>query len=80
MRPKTKLVSITDDEVVVESGGKTDSIPADTVIIAVGATSENSLAKEIKGADVSLVTIGDAKEPRKITEAVREGFEEALKI
>ncbi len=80
MRPKTKLVSITDDEVLVESAGKSDSIPADTVIIAVGALSENSLSKEIKGGEASLITIGDAKEPRKITEAVREGFQEALKI
>jgi hypothetical protein len=27
-----------------------------------------------------VITIGDAKEPRKITDAVREGFDMALKI
>jgi len=77
MREATTLLEITDDAVVVETGEGRDEIPADTVIIATGAVSVNDLAAQVQDLGIKVVTIGDAKEPRKITEAVREGFEEA---
>ena len=80
MRPKTKLLRITDDSVVVETEEGQESIRADTVVMGVGAQSVNQLAEVVKPIKTEVITIGDAKEPRKITEAVREGFEEALKI
>ena len=79
-RPKTKLVEITENAVVVETESKTESIPADTVIIAVGSQAVDDLAREVKGNRLEIITIGDAKEPRKITDAVREGFDMALKV
>jgi hypothetical protein len=48
--------------------------------MAVGASSVNDFAGDPKEIGCDVITIGDAKEPRKIAEAVREGFEEALKI
>jgi len=80
LRPNTKLLEITAEEVIVETGGATDVIPADTVIMAVGAVPVNELAQALEGGDLNIITIGDAKSPRKITDAIREGFEEALKI
>jgi 2,4-dienoyl-CoA reductase (NADPH2) len=79
-RPKTKLIEITENAVIVETESKTESIPADTVIIAVGSQSVNDFEREVKGNRLEIITIGDAKEPRKITDAVREGFDMALKI
>jgi 2,4-dienoyl-CoA reductase (NADPH2) len=79
-RPKTKLIQIIENAVIVETGSKTESIPADTVIIAVGSQPVNNLAQEVKGNRLEIITIGDAKEPRKITDAVREGFDMALKV
>jgi 2,4-dienoyl-CoA reductase (NADPH2) len=76
----TKLVEITDDAVIVETAEGRESIVADTVIMAVGSKSLNHLAGEAGMAGVETVVIGDAKSPRKIAEAIREGFEEALKI
>jgi 2,4-dienoyl-CoA reductase (NADPH2) len=61
--------------VLVEKAGEEKLLPADTVILAVGAVAENSLAAELEGLVKELHVIGDAKKPRKITEAVREGFE-----
>jgi len=61
--------------VLVEKEGEEKLLPADTVILAVGAVAENSLASELEGLVKELHVIGDAKKPRKITEAVREGFE-----
>jgi 2,4-dienoyl-CoA reductase (NADPH2) len=80
LRPKTKLIEIAKDAVIVETEFGKESIPADMVIIAVGARSTNGLAREVKGNKIKIITIGDAKEPRKITDAIREGFDEALKI
>jgi 2,4-dienoyl-CoA reductase (NADPH2) len=76
----TKLVEIIDDAVIVETAEGRESIVADTVIMAVGSKSLNHLAGEAGMAGVETVVIGDAKSPRKIAEAILEGFEEALKI
>ena len=80
LMPGTKLLEITDDAVMVETGKGSQTIPADTVIIAVGARSVNELAASAEKDGISVITIGDAKAPRKITDAIREGFEEALTI
>ena len=80
LRPKTKLLEITDDAVMVETDKGRESIPADTVVMAVGVASENPLSKELEENGIEVITIGDAKAPRKITEAIREGFQEALKV
>jgi 2,4-dienoyl-CoA reductase (NADPH2) len=66
--------------VIVETAQGRESVIADTVIMAVGSKSLNHLAGEAGMAGVETVVIGDAKSPRKIAEAIREGFEAALKI
>lgn len=80
LRTKTKTLSIRENAVVVETKGSTESIPADTVIIAVGSKSVDDLGREAKRDKTKVITIGDAKEPRKIIDAMREGFDTALKI
>jgi hypothetical protein len=50
------------------------------VVLAVGARSVNGLAGELQGKIQELHVIGDALTPRKITEAIREGFDLAVKI
>ncbi len=76
----TKLTKIEDDCVLVETEKGLKKIPADTVVMAVGVKPENTLAEELREKNVQVITIGDAKAPRKITEAIGEGFQEALKI
>ncbi len=80
LRRGARLLEIKDDAVVVETEKGQESIPADTVIMAVGSRSVNDLAAAVMTEGVKVVTLGDAKEPRKLTEAIREGFEEALKL
>jgi 2,4-dienoyl-CoA reductase (NADPH2) len=80
LRPNTKLLEITDDSVIVETEDGEQSIPADTVVMAVGAIPVDDLAREVEGNGVEVITIGDAKEPRKIAEAILEGFEGALNL
>ncbi len=80
LRREAKLLEIRDDSVLVETEAGRESISADTVILAVGSRSVNELAPAVMTEGVKVVTLGDAKEPRKLTEAIREGFEEALRL
>ena len=66
--------------VIVQIGDKFETIPADTVVLAVGAMPVNDLASQTHGSVGQVITIGDAGSPGKITEAVHQGFEEALKV
>jgi 2,4-dienoyl-CoA reductase (NADPH2) len=77
---KTRLLEIADDSVIAETEGKRRSIPADTVVLAMGVTSVNDLTQNAQESGIEVITIGDAKEPRRINEAIREGFEAAFRI
>ncbi len=80
LRKKTKLLEIKDDAVIVETEEGKASLKADTVVMAVGVLPDDELVREVKEDGIMVITIGDAKKPRKMTEAIWEGFEEALKI
>jgi 2,4-dienoyl-CoA reductase (NADPH2) len=80
MRLETKILSIEEDAVSTERQGKRESIAADTVVIATGSRSYGDLEPAVRHLGIDVITIGDAKEPRKISDAVREGFEAALRI
>ena len=59
--------------------GKYD-LPVDTVVLAVGAKPENSLLGGLEGKVPEMYAIGDCLSPRKMIEAIHEGYETALKI
>jgi len=64
--------------VVLDRQGVRKLIPADWVVMARGARASDKLAREIE--DPHPIVIGDAVEPRKIIDAVREGFVAARAI
>jgi len=72
-----KVLEIKDQKVVTD---KRIFEEVDTVILAVGYESENALAAELKESKVPFTVIGDAVKPRKIYEAVKEGFETAYQL
>ena len=55
-------------------------LQADTVVMAVGAKSENQLAEELKGTVAEFHAIGDCVEPRDAMEAIREAAEVGRQI
>lgn len=59
--------------VTTAEGGK-KTIRADTVIIAVGYRANERLYKALKGKVPNLYCIGDSSEPRRILEAISEGY------
>jgi 2,4-dienoyl-CoA reductase (NADPH2) len=76
----TKAVGIKSDGLEVEREDGSDFLPADSIVIAAGSRSENSLASEIESLVSEVYTIGDAKEPRNALDAIREGFLVGLEI
>ncbi len=72
---RTQAKEITPQGVVAERDGKEILLRGDTVVIAAGARSDNTLYEELKGRVGEIHLIGDAKDPRKALEAVAEGFE-----
>jgi 2,4-dienoyl-CoA reductase-like NADH-dependent reductase (Old Yellow Enzyme family)/thioredoxin reductase len=52
----------------------------DTIVLAVGSKSDDSVAKDLEGKVPALHVIGDASKPREALEAVYEAEEVALKI
>lgn len=78
--PKTTLLEIDEASVVVETEGTKRSIPANTVVLAMGVKAVNDLGEEPRRSRPDVVVLGDAKSPRRINEAIREGFEAALRI
>ena len=75
-----KVTAITDAGVKVERDGKRETLPADAVILATGAVASRELYEALQDSGVAVHLVGDAKEPRRIVEAIREGFEQGLAI
>ena len=76
---KVSYKEIKKDAVVIEKNGKEMIIPADTVVISGGLVPDRDLIEALKG-KIPVKEVGDCIEPRKIMEAVHEGFKAALEI
>jgi len=77
---QARLERIGKDSVVIKKGDKEESIPADAVVLALGANADNKLYSEAKGKFSELYSVGDCVKPRKALEAIHEGFDVGLKI
>ncbi len=62
------------------SKGEDIELPADTVVLAMGARPENSLAKRLGGLGVEVKIIGDAGKVGRISSAIEQGFDLARAV
>ncbi|MFH1139280.1 MAG: FAD-dependent oxidoreductase [Pseudomonadota bacterium] len=76
----TKALEITPQGVVVEKDGDRETLPADTVILALGTLPENRLAAALRDKHPRVIEAGDALKPRKAYDAVHQAFTLALEI
>jgi 2,4-dienoyl-CoA reductase-like NADH-dependent reductase (Old Yellow Enzyme family)/thioredoxin reductase len=76
----TAAVEITDDKVVIGWGNDIFSLPADTVIMAVGARPDDGLARDLEGIVPEVYTIGDCDVPRDAAAATYQAARLAAKI
>ncbi len=80
LRSRTDVQRIEENHIVVKSDKGVERLPADMVVIAAGSRSVNDLTEKVEQAGIPVMTIGDAKEPRKISDAVAEGFAAAMGV
>jgi len=82
----TLLASATCEEIkegavrVNTAEGKKETIPADTIIIAVGYKANDHLYKSLEGKVPEIYCIGNSSEPRRILEATSEGYQTGLAL
>lgn len=76
----TKLLEVVDDGVIVESKGCTKKLPADTVVLALGLKSRQSLYDSLVQKGKEAYLIGDAVKPGKIMDAFHTAYRIGLKI
>jgi len=75
---KTKILNIGPKTVTVDTGKGIRSLPADTVVTCLGFFPNNGLQHELQQYVKKVVTIGDCREVRRITDAIMEGALAAL--
>jgi NAD(H)-dependent 7beta-hydroxy-3-oxo-delta4-cholenoic acid oxidoreductase len=69
-----RVTEITSDGAVIEVKGKGKTISGfDSIVLATGAKSVNSLSRDLKDTGPEVITIGDAKDPRQALQAIAEG-------
>lgn len=73
MLTETKIMKIEKDRVFVERPGGQDVLPADTVVVCLEAKPNDSLATDLWQVVSQVFVVGDAAEPRRVTEAMAEG-------
>ena len=70
------IKEVTATEVIGQNlkNNRTSKVKADSVVIAMGTESVDFPVEVLKKNGIKVVTVGDAKEPQGIAEAVRDGF------
>jgi NADPH-dependent 2,4-dienoyl-CoA reductase/sulfur reductase-like enzyme len=77
----TKVLSIGRTSVTTEQEtGTRKNMTADTVVVCLGSYANDSLAEEVKPWAKKVIKVGDAMEPRKVTEAISEGAQAIVQI
>ena len=78
----TKVVRLTDNEVIAQRGEEEVTLAYETVVVAVGVKANSELleALSLDGHDLEIHVIGDAVEPRKALEAIHEGFDLGMRL
>lgn len=71
----TRVVRLAGTTVIAQRGAQEVELPAGTVVMAVGVRPNRSLADALADGDWEMHVIGDAAEPRRALEAIREGFD-----
>lgn len=74
METNVMVEEITDRGVKAKRDGIPKFFPGDTVVLAVGFKPNKELGEKLNGKVPALYSIGDCVEPRRIREAIEEGF------
>lgn len=73
----TRMIQGQEGGIKIEKDGKKETIPCDTLVIAVGYTSNSNMEEQLQGKIDQVITIGDNVKPGKIIDAVAQGYHTA---
>jgi 2-enoate reductase len=74
LKTGSRLMKAEENNVVIEKDGKTESLPCDTLVIAVGYHSNRNLEQALTGKIAKVFTIGDNAKPAKVINAVSQAY------
>jgi 2,4-dienoyl-CoA reductase (NADPH2) len=78
---RAKMKDISPGQIVYTNAEENDvTLPADTVVLAMGSRPNNSLAQELEGLGVDVRVIGDSHKVGQVGSAIEEGFTLACEI
>jgi 2,4-dienoyl-CoA reductase (NADPH2) len=77
---KARVVRIVPEGVFYLRDGREQLLPADTVVIAVGAEAEGGMEDSFRDLAPECYAVGDCVRPRKILDAIHEAWEAARRI
>jgi 2,4-dienoyl-CoA reductase-like NADH-dependent reductase (Old Yellow Enzyme family)/thioredoxin reductase len=80
MEKKVKVTDISDQGVSGIRNGSIEFFPGETVVLAVGMRSDQEVIEKLKNSGIMSNVIGDCLEPRRIRNAVEEGFKVAIRL
>jgi 2,4-dienoyl-CoA reductase-like NADH-dependent reductase (Old Yellow Enzyme family)/NADPH-dependent 2,4-dienoyl-CoA reductase/sulfur reductase-like enzyme len=73
----TRVLEVNDAGALVQARDERRQLHADTVVWAVGSIPEAGLAETARDVGIEVLTVGDAVEPRRLLDAVHEGYKAA---
>ena len=76
----TKLLEVCKEGAIVDANGSRRELQADSIVLALGFEPESSLWDELEGTVPEIFLIGDCVKPRRILNAMWEGFHTARLI
>ncbi len=77
--PGARVLEITPTGVIYEKDGATQSVDAETVVLAVGARAEKKLMEDLEN-KVEAYSVGDCVQARKALDAIYEGAKVGLRV
>ena len=76
----SRPLEILNEGVIIDMGGQRNTIAADTVVLALGFKPRDGLQENLQDKVPEVYAIGDCVEPRKVINAIWEGFRMARLI
>lgn len=71
---ETKVEEIYEGRVLVTRGGRKEWLEAETIVLAMGSVSNDRLLSDLEGKVPQLFSVGDCVTPRRMKDAIHEGF------
>ena len=81
IRTNVRVLEITDEHIIMANeNGEESTLDADTIVIGVGLKPNNALVEILKNRVPELYAIGDCAKPRRVLNAIWQGFRMARLI